>query len=69
MDQEGTIIGSEFKRFSVRANLDAQLKKWWKIGLSVAYSSTDENMKLADSDEGACSPRKCPTRCFPLKSR
>ena len=52
MDQEGTIIGSEFKRFSVRANLDAQLKNWWKIGLSVAYSSTDENMKLADSDEG-----------------
>ena len=52
MDQEGTIIGSEFQRYSVRANVDAQLKRWWKIGLSVAYSSTDENMKLADSDEG-----------------
>ncbi|MBR1887949.1 MAG: TonB-dependent receptor [Bacteroidales bacterium] len=52
MDQQGTIIGSEFKRFSVRANLDAQLKDWWKIGLSATYSSTDENMKLADSDEG-----------------
>ena len=52
MDQEGTIIGSEFQRFSVRANLDAYLKDWWKIGLSATYSSTDENMKLADSDEG-----------------
>ena len=52
MDQQGTIIGSEFKRFSVRSNLDAKLKDWWKIGLSVSYSSTDENMKLADSDEG-----------------
>ena len=52
MDQEGTIIGSEFQRYSVRANVDAQLKSWWKIGLSAAYSSTDENMKLADSDEG-----------------
>ena len=52
MDQEGTIIGSEFERYSVRSNVDAQLKNWWKIGLSVAYSSTDENMKLADSDEG-----------------
>lgn len=52
MDQEGTIIGSEFQRFSVRANLDAKLKDWWKIGLSATYSSTDENMKLADSDEG-----------------
>lgn len=52
MDQQGTIIGSEFKRFSARANLDAQLKDWWKIGFSVAYSNTDEDMKLADSDEG-----------------
>ena len=52
MDQEGTIIGSEFSRYSVRANLDAQLKDWWKIGLSATYSATDENMKLADSDEG-----------------
>ncbi len=52
MDQKGTIIGSEFKRYSVRANLDAKLKDWWKIGLSATYSSTDEDMKLADSDEG-----------------
>jgi len=52
MDQQGTIIGSDFQRFSVRANLDAQLKKWWKIGLSAAFSNTNENMKLADSDEG-----------------
>ena len=52
MDQQGTIIGSDFKRFGARANLDANLKDWWKIGLSVAYSNTNENMKLADSDEG-----------------
>lgn len=52
MDQKGTIIGSEFKRYSVRANIDAKLKDWWKIGLSANYSATDENMKLADSDEG-----------------
>ena len=52
MNQQGTIIGSNFRRFGARANLDAQLKDWWKIGLSVSYSNTDENMKLADSDEG-----------------
>ena len=52
MDQQGTIIGSEFSRYSVRANMDAKLRDWWKIGLSVTYSATDENMKLADSDEG-----------------
>lgn len=52
MDQDGTIIGSSFERFSVRTNLDAQLKKWLKLGLSAIYSNTDESLKLADSDEG-----------------
>lgn len=40
MDQDGTIIGSNFNRYSFRANLDAQLKKWLKLGLSATYSST-----------------------------
>ena len=52
MDQQGTIIGSEFKRMSVRTNLDAQLKKWLKMSLSVTYSDTKDDLKLADSDEG-----------------
>ena len=52
MNQEGTLIGSQFERFSVRTNLDAQLKKWLKLGLSATYSSTDEDLKLADSSEG-----------------
>lgn len=52
MDQDGTIIGSSFELFSVRTNLDAQLKKWLKLGLSATYSNTDESLKLADSDEG-----------------
>lgn len=52
MDQKGTIIGSEFKRMSFRTNLDAQLKKWLKMSLSVTYSDTKDDLKLADSDEG-----------------
>lgn len=51
-NQEGTIIGSEFQRYSVRANLDAQLKSWLKLGLNASYTSTSEDLKLADSDEG-----------------
>jgi TonB-linked SusC/RagA family outer membrane protein len=52
MNQDGTIIGSNFERFSVRTNLDAQMKKWLKLGLSATFSDTDESLKLADSDEG-----------------
>ena len=52
MSQEGTIIGSKFDRFSVRTNLDAQLNSWLKLGLNATFSNTNDNLKLADSDEG-----------------
>lgn len=52
MDQEGTLIGSNFDRLSVRANLDAQLKKWLKLGLSATFSNSNDNLKLADGAEG-----------------
>jgi TonB-linked SusC/RagA family outer membrane protein len=51
-DQDGTIIGSDFNRYSFRVNLTAQLKKWFKLGLNATYSKTSESLKLADSDEG-----------------
>ena len=54
-NQEGTIIGSNFTRYSMRANLDAQLKKWLKLGLNATYSNTNESLKLADSDQGLIS--------------
>ena len=52
MNQEGTIIGSYFDRLSVRTNLDAQLKSWLKLGLSATYSNTNDDLKLADSEQG-----------------
>lgn len=52
MDQEGTLIGSDFRRLSFRANLDAQLKSWLKLGMTAAYSNTNENLKLADGEAG-----------------
>ncbi|SFG33508.1 TonB-dependent receptor [Prevotella sp. KH2C16] len=50
--QDGTIIGSNFKRLGFRTNLDAQLKKWLKLGVNLSFSKTHESLKLADSDEG-----------------
>jgi len=50
--QEGTIIGTDFKRFSFRTNLDAQLKSWLKLGFNAAYASTAEDYTLANGDEG-----------------
>lgn len=52
MDQEGTIIGSKFQRTSLRANFDANLKPWMKMGVNVSYSMTDEKLGLAEGTEG-----------------
>ena len=52
MDQDGTIIGSNFKRYGARVNLDVQLKPWLKLGFSGNYSNTDERLLKADQDEG-----------------
>lgn len=52
MNQEGTIIGSKFDRLSLRTNIDADLKSWLKMGVNVAYSNSNDNLKLADGEEG-----------------
>lgn len=52
MKQDGTIIGSEFERYSFRSNLDAQLTDWLKFTMNAAYSNSFDNLKLADSNEG-----------------
>ena len=52
LGQDGTVVGTKFNRYSVRANLDAQLKRWLKMGVNLSFSNTDERLGLADSDEG-----------------
>lgn len=52
MDQEGTIIGSQFNRFSLRANMDARLKSWLKLGFNATFARTLDDLKLADSEAG-----------------
>ena len=55
MNQEGTIIGSKFTRYSVRSNLDAQLKSWLKLGMSTTFSNTKDVLQRADGTEGIIS--------------
>jgi len=52
MNQEGTVIGSEFKRLNFRTNLDAQLKSWLKLGLNATYTNTAEKLLKADGTDG-----------------
>jgi len=52
MNQDGTMIGTDFNRFSFRANLDADLKSWLKLGFNAMYSQTKEHLIRAEGDEG-----------------
>ena len=50
-DQSGTIIGSGYDRFSMRFNLDHQLKDWLKVGLSTSASRNDQRITLTNGSD------------------
>jgi TonB-linked SusC/RagA family outer membrane protein len=54
-DQTGTVIGSKFNRYSVRFNLDNQLKTWFRSGVSINASMSDQKITLANESDGIVS--------------
>jgi len=50
-DQQGTIIGpDDFKRYSIRANIDAHAKPWLTIGTTLAGSYSNQRVALSDNN-------------------
>ena len=43
-DQDGIALGSKFKRYSVRLNLDNKTTNWLKIGTSLQLANVVENV-------------------------
>ncbi|WP_434036246.1 SusC/RagA family TonB-linked outer membrane protein [Formosa sp. 4Alg 33] len=43
LDQEGTIIKSDFKRYSGRINLENKAKDWLNVGVNLSISKTERN--------------------------
>jgi TonB-dependent starch-binding outer membrane protein SusC len=54
-DQEGTIIGSNFKKYTFRANLDTKVKEWMKIGAYINAGVTNQDITLNGSSNGIVS--------------
>lgn len=50
--QDGTIIGSQFERFSLRANVDHEFNKRVKLGGSLSYARTNEKIIQNDGVDG-----------------
>jgi TonB-linked SusC/RagA family outer membrane protein len=48
-DQDGTIEGSDYKRYTARFNLDQEIKPWLKVGMSSNLTRSTTNVALADN--------------------
>ncbi len=52
-DQQGIILNSYFKRYTVRANLDQEVSKRLKVGLSMQGAFTKSNSARTETDGGS----------------
>ncbi|TDG37284.1 TonB-dependent receptor [Pedobacter changchengzhani] len=49
LDQEGTIIGGDYNRYSFRSNVNGQVRDWFKTGMTLSGSRSFENRGLSDN--------------------
>ncbi|HYC27714.1 MAG TPA: SusC/RagA family TonB-linked outer membrane protein, partial [Chitinophagaceae bacterium] len=67
-DQTGIIIGSNFKRYSLRFNLDQQVKPWLRAGLSANASKSNQKLTLADEQDGTITQALLQSPLIPVKN-
>ena len=48
LNQDGIAIGSGFERLNLRANIDAQVKKWLKAGVNMNLSNSTQQVTVSD---------------------
>lgn len=54
-NQTGTVIGSEFKRYTFKTNIDTKVKKWLKVGAYITGAITNEDITLNGQQNGIVS--------------
>lgn len=53
LDEKGTIINSDFKRYTTRLNVSHQPKEWLKAGANIGFTGTRSNNNGQSSDSGS----------------
>jgi TonB-linked SusC/RagA family outer membrane protein len=68
-DQQGTVINTAFKRYSLKANMDADVAKNFTVGLSIAPTYSFRNLKETDGHfiSGALSQAYLESPLTPVK--
>jgi TonB-linked SusC/RagA family outer membrane protein len=52
LDQQGNIIGSGYKRYTMRLNLDSKVKDWLKVGANINGGISNEDITINQSFGG-----------------
>lgn len=55
LDQQGNIIGSGYKRYTMRLNLDSKVKNWLKVGTNINTGISNEKITVNQSFGGLIS--------------
>ena len=50
LDQDGLVKSTDFRRYSARANVDSQVKEWFKTGLNVNFANNTTNTTMLGTD-------------------
>lgn len=53
--QEGTLIGSKYRRFTVRLNTSHQVKKWLKVGENISFMASTARNAMNNSESAGAS--------------
>jgi TonB-linked SusC/RagA family outer membrane protein len=67
-DQTGVIIGSGFKRYSMRFNLDQQVKTWLRAGISANGTKSKQKLTLADEQDGTITQALLQSPLIPVRN-
>lgn len=67
-DQTGTVIGSGFKRYALRASVDQQVKTWLKAGVSANLSRSNQKVTLTDGQQSVIALMMYNSPATPLKT-
>ncbi|WP_069658945.1 SusC/RagA family TonB-linked outer membrane protein [Arcticibacter eurypsychrophilus] len=49
VNQDGTVLGNDYKRYNVRTNVNSQLKPWLKVGGTTSGSYSFQNTSLSNN--------------------
>ena len=49
VNQDGTVLGNDYKRYNIRTNLNSQVKPWLKVGTTMSGAYSFQNTSLSNN--------------------